>query len=73
MKEVMSIFKEEIEPHKALDGFLPALLFQPLRPAMLPKDSIGNALGLVPEDGPLFGNYLPSEQLLRISTPLAIH
>ena len=68
MREVMSIFKEVIQPYKDLTGFLPALLYQPLKPAMLPKDNIGNSLGLVPEDGPLFGRPLPSSHLPSFSS-----
>ncbi|KAH8821342.1 hypothetical protein F5884DRAFT_840590 [Xylogone sp. PMI_703] len=53
MKAIMKVFKEQIEPHKNIPGFLPILDFQPLTPAMLPKDEIGNTLGISPEDGPL--------------------
>ncbi|KAH8804486.1 hypothetical protein F5884DRAFT_883984 [Xylogone sp. PMI_703] len=53
MKEVSRIFKEVIEHCKDLPGFIPTLLYQPLRPAMLPKDDVGNVLGIVPENGAL--------------------
>lgn len=55
MKEILAIFKEVIEHCKDLPGFLPTLLYQPMRPAMLPRDDVGNALGLVVEDGALLG------------------
>jgi hypothetical protein len=60
LKEIAAIHMEELEPLKDVKDFLPALLFQPLTPAMLPKDDIGNTLGIIPEDGPLFGKTCPT-------------
>jgi hypothetical protein len=53
LKEIINIHAEAIALLKDRAGFLPSLLYQPLLPAMLPKDKIGNALGIKSEDAPL--------------------
>ncbi|KAM0262156.1 hypothetical protein ACHAQJ_001899 [Trichoderma viride] len=53
LKEITNIHAEAVALLKDRADFLPSLLYQPLLPAMLPKDNIGNALGVKPEDGPL--------------------
>lgn len=53
LKEIVDIHAEAVAQLKDRVSFAPSLLFQPLIPAMLPKDDIGNALGIKPEDGPL--------------------
>jgi hypothetical protein len=57
MKEIAAIHKEVAEQHQVVQGFVPALLFQPLAQATLPEDKIGNVLGITPEEGPLLGGF----------------
>ncbi|KAL6690763.1 hypothetical protein J3F84DRAFT_404117 [Trichoderma pleuroticola] len=53
LKQVNAIHKESVALLKDCDGFVPSILYQPLLGSMLPKDEIGNALGIKPEDTPL--------------------
>ncbi|KAL6859286.1 hypothetical protein J3F83DRAFT_749626 [Trichoderma novae-zelandiae] len=53
LKQIATIHQESVALLKDCDGFLPTLLYQPLVGAMLPKDEIGNALGIKVEDTPL--------------------
>ncbi|KAL6895104.1 hypothetical protein GGI43DRAFT_386228 [Trichoderma evansii] len=55
LKEIAAIHDESVALLKDYDGFVPTLLYQPLLKAMLPKDDVGNALGIKPEDTPLLG------------------
>ncbi|RFU77461.1 fad binding domain-containing [Trichoderma arundinaceum] len=53
LKDIVALHAECVTILKDRAGFSPSLLCQPLLPAMLPKDDIGNALGIEPEDRPL--------------------
>lgn len=53
MMEIINLFAEAVALLKDQDDFAPAFVCQPLLPTMLPKDEIGNPMGLKPEDGPL--------------------
>lgn len=61
LKEIISLYAEGVVLLKDQDDFTPAFICQPFLPNMLPKDDIGNAMGIKPEDGPLIrklGNVL---------------
>lgn len=53
LKEIINLYAEGVELLKDQDDFAPVFVCQPLLPNMLPKDDIGNAMGIKPEDGPL--------------------
>ncbi|KAL7953836.1 hypothetical protein V8C34DRAFT_41344 [Trichoderma compactum] len=53
LEQIDAIHKESVALLKDCDGFVPSILYQPLLGAMLPRDEIGNALGIKPEDTPL--------------------
>ncbi|KAL7905464.1 hypothetical protein GGI35DRAFT_483585 [Trichoderma velutinum] len=53
MKQIDTIHEESVALLKDCDGFVPSILYQPLLGAMLPRDEIGNALGIKLEDAPL--------------------
>ncbi|KAL6786716.1 hypothetical protein J3E68DRAFT_420406 [Trichoderma sp. SZMC 28012] len=53
LEQIDTIHKESVALLKDCDGFVPSILYQPLLGSMLPKDAIGNALGIKPEDTPL--------------------
>ncbi|KAM6478460.1 hypothetical protein HDV62DRAFT_370445 [Trichoderma sp. SZMC 28011] len=53
LEQIDAIHKESVALLKDCDGFVPSILYQPLLSSMLPKDAIGNALGIKPEDTPL--------------------
>lgn len=53
LKEIINLYAEGVYLLKDQDDFSPAFVCQPLLPNMLPKDDIGNAMGIEPEDGPL--------------------
>ncbi|PTB65194.1 FAD-binding domain-containing protein [Trichoderma citrinoviride] len=53
LKEIAAVHEESVALLKDCDGFSPTLLYQPLVSDMLPKDDIGNALGITTEDTPL--------------------
>ena len=54
-EEILKIFVSEIDPIKDAKDILPALVMQPITLDMITKfdKNGGNALGIVPEDGPL--------------------
>jgi hypothetical protein len=54
----MALYKAAIAPHAHRENFLPALLFQPLTPRMLPPDDSPNALGIERTDGPIIGEKI---------------
>jgi hypothetical protein len=53
LKEIINLYAEGAMLLKDQDDFAPAFVCQPLLPSMLPKDAIGNPMGIEPEDGPL--------------------
>lgn len=53
LKEIIDLYAEGAMLLKDQDDFAPAFVCQPLLPSMLPKDDIGNPMGIKPEDGPL--------------------
>ncbi|KAL7790517.1 hypothetical protein V8C43DRAFT_284765 [Trichoderma afarasin] len=53
LEQIDTIHKESVALLKDCDGFVPSILYQPLLGSMLPKDAIGNALGIKPEETPL--------------------
>ncbi|KAL6815042.1 hypothetical protein J3E69DRAFT_105725 [Trichoderma sp. SZMC 28015] len=53
LEQIDTIHKESVTLLTDCDGFVPSILYQPLLGSMLPKDAIGNALGIKPEDTPL--------------------
>ncbi|KAL5083991.1 hypothetical protein Trisim1_000724 [Trichoderma cf. simile WF8] len=53
LEQIDAIHQESVALLKDCDGFVPSILYQPLLGSMLPKDAIGNALGIKPEDTPL--------------------
>ncbi|UKZ96308.1 uncharacterized protein TrAFT101_011105 [Trichoderma asperellum] len=53
LRQIAAIHDESVALLKDCAGFVPSLLYQPLLEAMLPKDDVGNALGIKPEDMPL--------------------
>ncbi|UKZ64994.1 uncharacterized protein TrAtP1_006196 [Trichoderma atroviride] len=53
LKEIINLYTEGALLLKDQHDFAPAFVCQPLLPSMLPKDDIGNAMGIKPEDGPL--------------------
>ncbi|OPB41126.1 FAD binding domain protein [Trichoderma guizhouense] len=53
LEQIDAIHKESVALLKDCDGFVPSILYQPLLRSMLPRDEIGNALGIKPEDTPL--------------------
>ncbi|KAL7935651.1 hypothetical protein V8C35DRAFT_297876 [Trichoderma chlorosporum] len=53
LKQIEAIHDESVALLKDCDGFVPTILYQPLLGAMLPKDDVGNALGIKAEDTPL--------------------
>ncbi|PTB37635.1 hypothetical protein M441DRAFT_447643 [Trichoderma asperellum CBS 433.97] len=53
LKEIINLYAKGVELLKDQDDFAPAFVCQPLLPNMLPKDDIGNAMGIKAEDGPL--------------------
>lgn len=55
LKQIATIHDESVALLKDCADFVPTLLYQPLLGAMLPKDDVGNALGIKLEDTPLIG------------------
>lgn len=55
LRQIAAIHDESVALLKDCAGFVPSLLYQPLLEAMLPRDNVGNALGIKPEDTPLIG------------------
>ncbi|KAM0466763.1 hypothetical protein ACHAPV_000270 [Trichoderma viride] len=53
LKKIIDLYAEGVVLLKDQHDFAPAFVCQPLLPSMLPKDDIGNAMGIKPEDGPL--------------------
>ncbi|OAP62330.1 hypothetical protein AYL99_04533 [Fonsecaea erecta] len=55
LSDAMAIYKDVITPHKdTVKNFVPAILFQPVLPRMIPVDENENTLGISRQDGPLF-------------------
>lgn len=53
LKEIINLYAEGVVLLKDQDDFTPVFVCQPLLPNILPKDDIGNAMGIKPEAGPL--------------------
>lgn len=64
MEEILDIHTEVVKALKGREAFLTELLFQPFVRTMLPKDDMGNTLGIKPEDCPLISKslFFPSSQ-----------
>lgn len=52
LERVLAIWQEEIAPLKAIEGWVPAAIFQPLTKSMI-QNSANSAFGLSTSDGPL--------------------
>ncbi|KAL7927014.1 hypothetical protein ACQKWADRAFT_327003 [Trichoderma austrokoningii] len=72
LKEIIDLFAEGVAFLKDQQDFSPAFVCQPLLPTMLPKDDIGNAMGIKPEDGPLI-LFTPVWRWADIKHDEAIH
>ncbi|PTB47808.1 hypothetical protein M431DRAFT_525901 [Trichoderma harzianum CBS 226.95] len=53
LEQIDAIHTDSVALLMDCDGFVPSILYQPLLGSMLPRDEIGNALGIKPEDTPL--------------------
>jgi hypothetical protein len=52
LERILAIWQEEIAPLKAIQGWVPAAIFQPLSKSLIEK-SVGNPFGIATSDGPL--------------------